>query len=105
VERPYFIYLLRCADNSLYTGITTDIRRRFAEHSGKPVGAKYTAARTPVRMERAWCCDGRSAASKLEARIKQLTHAQKELLVSDATQLAPLLAHVVDTTLYREETI
>ena len=105
MERPYFVYLLRCADNSLYTGITTDVKRRFDEHSGKPLGAKYTAARTPVRMERVWSCDGRSAASKLEARIKQLSHAQKESLVSDGAQLEPLLGHVVDTTLYREETI
>lgn len=105
MQRSYFIYLLRCADNSLYTGITTDVARRFEEHSGKPVGAKYTAARTPIRMERVWSCEGRSAASKLEARIKQLTHAQKEQLVSDASQLTPLLGHVVDPTLYREESL
>ena len=105
MERAYFVYLLRCADNSLYTGITTDVGRRFEEHRSKPVGAKYTAARTPVRMERVWSCDGRSAASKLEARIKQLSHAQKERLVADGSRLSALLGQIIDTTLYREESV
>lgn len=105
MERPYFVYLLRCVDNSLYTGITTDVGRRFEEHSGKPVGAKYTASRIPVRMERVWSCDGRSAASKLEYRIKTLSHVQKELLIKDGRQLSVLLGQYIDTTLYQEETV
>lgn len=105
MERPYFVYLLRCADDSLYTGITTDVGRRFEEHSGKPVGAKYTASRAPVRMERVWSCDGRSAASRLEYRIKTLTHTQKERLVADGSQLSALLGQVIDTELYREESV
>ena len=105
MERPYFVYLLRCVDNSLYTGITTDVGRRFEEHSGKPVGAKYTASRTPVRMERVWSCDGRSTASKLEYRIKTLSHVQKELLIKDGRQLSVLLGQYIDTTLYQEETV
>ncbi len=101
VDKPYFIYLLRCADNSIYTGITTDIRRRFAEHSGAPVGAKYTASHTPLCMECAWECRGRSAASRLEYRIKKtLTHAQKEELIKTPSQLESLLGHLLDCTVY-----
>lgn len=101
--KPYFVYLLRCADNSLYTGITTDVTRRFTEHSGSPAGAKYTAARTPVRIERVWTCADRSLASRLEYRIKTLSHAQKERLVCDPAQLEGLLGHVLDISLYQEE--
>lgn len=78
----YYIYLLRCANHSLYTGITTDLERRFAEHAGKGGrGAKYTAARHPLRLEAAWRAANRSMASKLEARIKALTKAEKEQLI------------------------
>ena len=104
VKKPYFIYILRCADNSLYTGITTDVARRFAEHRGKPVGAKYTATHTPVRMERVWQCCGRAAASRLEYRIKKtLTHTQKEQLVANPALLESLLGHVIDVSCYQEE--
>ncbi|MBR2406509.1 MAG: GIY-YIG nuclease family protein [Clostridia bacterium] len=104
MEKPYFVYLLRCADHSLYTGITTDVARRFAEHNGKSVGAKYTASRTPVRMERVWRCGDRAVASRLEYRIKKtLTHNQKELLVADPALLEELLGHVIDVSCYQEE--
>ena len=105
MEKPYFVYLLRCADHSLYTGITTDVSRRFAEHSGKPAGAKYTATRTPVRIERVWSCADRSLASRLEYAVKTLTHAQKERLVFDAAYLSELLGHRIDPHLYEEESL
>ena len=52
----YYTYMLRCADNSLYTGITTDVARRFAEHSGQIPGkcAKYTGSRKAVSIEAVW---------------------------------------------------
>lgn len=79
---PYFIYILRCEDNSLYTGITTDLARRFAEHCGNDgKGAKYTRSRRPLRFERAWSCAGKGDALRLEHRIKQLNHARKEALI------------------------
>ncbi len=78
----YYVYMLRCGDDSLYTGITTDPVRRLAEHQGRGGrGAKYTAARRPVRMEAVWTAAGRSAASRMERRIKQLTKQEKEALI------------------------
>ncbi|MCJ8343825.1 MAG: GIY-YIG nuclease family protein [Cetobacterium sp.] len=65
--RNWYIYLLRCKDNSLYTGITTDIERRFKEHrEGK--GAKYTKAKGVINI-------------KLEYKIKKLTKKYKEILI------------------------
>ena len=78
----YFIYILRCQDNSLYTGITTDLARRLSEHKGGGKGAKYTAAHPPLKFEAAWSADCRSDASKLEYRIKALTKPEKELLIA-----------------------
>ena len=77
----YYTYMLRCADGSLYTGITTDPARRFAQHTGKlRGGAKYTASRRPVCMEAIWRAPGHTAAAQLEARIKTLTKTEKEQL-------------------------
>ncbi len=94
---PYYTYILRCADGSLYTGITTDPARRFAEHAaGKSgAGAKYTASRPPVAYECAFLSPDRSSASKLEARIKRLNRSQKLRLIAgeslDLAELAPCL--------------
>lgn len=78
----YFVYILRCLDNSLYTGITPDIKRRIGEHLSKDTkGAKYTKSHTPVALEALWTCKGKSAASKLECRIKRLKKQKKEELI------------------------
>jgi putative endonuclease len=78
----YYVYLLRCRSGALYTGITTDLTRRFAEHAGKGGrGAKYTAADPPERFEYAFSAPDRSAASRLEYRLKSLTRAEKEGLL------------------------
>ena len=74
----WWVYLLRCADGTLYTGITTDLERRLAEHNGDgPAGARYTRSRRPVQL--AWCeaAATRSAASQREAAIKRLDRARK----------------------------
>ncbi len=80
----YFVYIVRCSDNSLYTGITTDIKRRVDEHNGKSliggIGAKYTAVRRPVKLFYSKKYENRSLALKEEFRIKKLTKAKKELL-------------------------
>lgn len=80
----YYTYILRCSDGSLYTGITTDPARRFAEHAGgkSQNGAKYTASRRPVAFECAFLSADRAAASKLEARIKRLKRPQKLRLIA-----------------------
>ena len=77
---PYFVYLLECADGTLYTGIATDVRRRFKEHTaGK--GARYTRARHPKRVAYQEPAPDRSAALKREAAIKRLTRTQKLALI------------------------
>lgn len=79
----YFVYILRCADDSLYTGITTDLKRRVEEHNGlADGGAKYTAARRPVVMVYFKKCADRSEAGKKEWRIKKLKRPAKELLIN-----------------------
>ena len=78
----YYVYIMRCSDNSLYTGITTDVERRFEEHKGKnKKGAKYTASRTVVSIEAVWEVPDRSSALKLESQIKKLPKSKKEELI------------------------
>ena len=80
---PYwFVYMLRCADNSLYTGITTDLERRVAEHNHSDKGAKYTRCRRPVRLVYNETIHSKRAAYKREWAIKQLSKTQKEALIS-----------------------
>ena len=82
-QSMYYTYFLRCADGSLYAGITTDPARRFAQHAGsRSGGAKYTASRQPIRMEAVWRTFDRSTASRLEYQLKHLTKAEKEQLAS-----------------------
>ena len=77
----WFVYLLECADGRLYTGITTDLARRFQQHvSGK--GAKFTAANKPTRMLASKPCKNRSEASKLEAAMKKLKPLQKRAVAA-----------------------
>ena len=79
----YYVYILRCCDGSLYSGIATDPKRRFRQHAGElSGGAKYTAFHPPLRFEAIWSAPDRAIASKLEYRLKRLTHAQKERLIS-----------------------
>ena len=74
--------MLRCADNSLYTGITTDVSRREQEHNCQTkVAAKYTRARQTVTLVYVESSQNRSTASKREYAIKQLTKKQKEALI------------------------
>lgn len=76
----HFVYILRCNDNSLYTGYTNNLYERLKTHnSGK--GAKYTRARLPVKLVYYKRVDSKSWALKLEARIKKLTKKEKEALV------------------------
>ncbi len=75
------VYILRCDDGSLYTGVSTDVERRFAEHAGNARGARYFNGRTPVAV--AWREDGhtRSSAHRREAQIKRLSRREKLRLV------------------------
>ena len=76
----HYVYVLECADGSLYTGYTTDVERRVAEHDAGE-GAKYTRGRTPVDLVHVESFGSKSAAMSREYEIKQLSRAQKERLV------------------------
>jgi putative endonuclease len=73
--------MLRCADDSLYTGIATDVERRVSEHVGGSRGAKYLKGRLPVTLVFRHEVEDRSVAQRLEARIKRLAKSEKERLI------------------------
>jgi putative endonuclease len=75
-----WVYLLRCADDSLYCGWTSDLDRRLAAHA-RGVASKYTRRRLPVTLAASWEMDDRTAARREEARIKRLTRVQKLALL------------------------
>ena len=84
----YFVYIIRCDDNSLYTGITNDLERRINEHFTKsPRAAAYTKSRNVVSLEAVWQAENRSDASKLEYRIKKLSKSKKEELINNPWSL------------------
>jgi len=76
----WYLYMVRCRDGSLYTGITTDVDRRFAEHQGN-TGAKYLRGRGPLELVFQKKLGSRSLALGVESRVKKLTKARKEELV------------------------
>ncbi len=79
-ETKWYVYILRCSDNSLYTGVTTDVERRVKEHNGelgKGKGAKYTKARQPVELFYLEETASRSDAQIREAAIRKLSRVEK----------------------------
>lgn len=83
--QPWFVYILRCADNSLYTGVTTDVNKRLDQHNGVDKnGAKYTKPRRPVALVYQESSLSRSEACKREHAIKSLKKEQKETLINSA---------------------
>ena len=80
---PYTLYILRCGDGTLYTGITSDLPRRLAAHrAGK--GAKYTRGRGPLSLVYTEGCPDKSAALRRELQIKHLHREKKEALIAAA---------------------
>ncbi len=77
----WFVYMLRCADNSLYTGVTTDLARRVNEHNGEKSVTRYTRVRQPVALVYQESADSRSHACQREAQIKKLAKAEKEAML------------------------
>ncbi len=73
----WFVYILKCSDDTLYTGITTDLERRLTEHNQTEKGAKYTRARRPVELIYSEKQPNRSDASKREYFIKKLSRVKK----------------------------
>ena len=79
----YYVYILHCSDGTLYTGITTDLKRRVDEHNYSDKGAKYTKARRPLFLVYEELQKDRSSASKREHAIKRLTREEKLLLIEE----------------------
>lgn len=80
MNKSWYVYILRCSNNSLYTGITSNLERRFKQHiEGK--GAKYTKAFKPIKIVYYSTFKTKSLAAKEEYRIKKLTKSEKELLI------------------------
>jgi putative endonuclease len=84
-SEPWFVYILRCADNSLYTGVTLDVNKRLDQHNGvAKKGARYTQARRPVKLVYQETSSSRSDACKREYAIKSLSKSEKESLINTA---------------------
>lgn len=77
----WFLYLLRCADDSLYTGVTTDLARRLRRHNAGR-GGRYTAGRRPVWLVGAWRFSDRASAQRAEARLRRLPRLEKQVLAA-----------------------
>jgi len=99
----YYIYMLRCDDNSIYTGITTNIKRRMEEHFSKNEKcAKYTMNHSAKKLEAVWKTESRQLASKLEYHIKKtLTKSEKEQLIVN-NNLEELLADKIESDKYEK---
>ncbi len=94
---PWYLYLVRTLDNRLYTGITTDVERRFGQHqAGK--GAKALRGKGELKLAFSHLVGSHSCALRLEYRIKQLTKIQKERLVNGSLPFEDLLADLQNQT-------
>lgn len=96
----WWLYVVRCSDGSLYTGVSTDVGRRLTEHNHSRRGAKYTASRRPVTLVIQWQMLDRSLALRAEYAFKALPKSAKETCVSEqfsATGILKLLKMETDT--------
>ena len=86
-DAPWQVYLLQCADQSLYVGVTTDLARRLQQHNGQLAGgARYTQARRPVALVWSEACDSRSDAQQREHALRRLSKEQKLALIAGAEE-------------------
>ena len=98
----YYTYMLRCSDNSIYTGMTNNLENRINEHLSKSKkGAKYTKSHNAIKLEAAWKSNSKSLACKLEYQIKNLTKQQKENLIN-GEKLTTYLKGKIDGRRYRK---
>ena len=81
LEVIWFVYILKCSDDTLYTGITIDLNRRLDEHNNSPKGAKYTRIRRPLELLYFEEYQDKSSASKRELEIKKLSRGKKLELI------------------------
>lgn len=88
----YYVYMLLCSNDSLYTGITPDLEKRMRQHTGQiKGGAKCTALRPPKEIAAVWTAPDKSAAAKAEYAIKRLTPAKKRQLVQSPSTVNDIL--------------
>ena len=85
----WYVYMIRCSDASLYTGVTTDIERRFNEHKESKKGSKYARAKIPLRVVYSETHASRSEAQIREAQLKKLEKKEKEALVNGQKKVIP----------------
>ena len=81
MSNPWYVYILTCADGTLYTGVTNDVKKRVLAHNEAKTGAKYTKARRPVALSYTEPQNSRGEALKREAVIKKLTRTEKQELI------------------------
>ncbi len=96
----YCLYVLECADGTLYTGVTNDLKRRVGEHNCGRKGAKYTFARRPVRLVYSKKLSNRGAALTEEARVKKLPRRGKLLLINANRKSAEQVSRSADFKIY-----
>ena len=96
----YYTYMIRCKDNSIYTGMTNNIDERFNKHLSRN-GAKYTKSHIPEKLEAVWRCKDKSLACKLEYQLKHLTKQQKEYIIQGQKLIAYLKGKIDGRRYYR----
>lgn len=101
----YYIYIILCENDKLYTGITTDYKRRFTEHKYKKVGAKFTKSFKPIKIIALYITENRAYASKLESAIKKLTHENKLLIAKNKLYFNKILKDKIETKKYKKISI
>jgi len=95
----WFLYLIRCRNGRLYTGITTDVERRFGEHeSGDKKGSKYLRGKTPLTLVLKKRVGDKSMALKIEAKVKKMPKTKKELLVDGKIKIREIKKDISSST-------
>lgn len=98
----HYIYMLRCRDGSVYTGIASELENRMKTHFEGGAGcSKYVASRGAQRLECCWICGSASDAARLEYRLKRLSKKSKEMLIAGTSELEDFLNEKLDCELYR----
>lgn len=104
IKNSYYIYILKCENDILYTGIATDYKRRLDEHmkvNDSKKGAKFTKSHKPEEIVALWTTKTRSDASKLESRIKQLEKVEKIKLIDDNSCFKDFFSGLIDCRKFR----
>lgn len=93
-DTRWSVYIVRCRDGTLYTGIATDVSRRIEEHRARGIGAKYLRGRAPLELAGQWTVGDRGLASRVEHRIKRMTRLEKESLLARPAGIEPILSRL-----------